>query len=117
MEIGTSHRGRLNILHNIMDQSMGSICRELDKKTQAVAGDLQIHIGTTAELHMGGADRDDDIYERLGSANELATENHGSKRQSTDDCLRVSMSPNPAHLEAVNPVVLGTKVVTRPSRR
>jgi hypothetical protein len=35
---------------------MGSICRELDKKTQAVAGDLQIHIGTTAELHMGPVD-------------------------------------------------------------
>lgn len=109
VEIGTSHRGRLNILHNIMDQSMASICRELDKKTQAVAGDLQIHIGTTAELQMGCADCDADIYEHLPSAHRAA-EDDTPKPLSADDCLRVSMSPNPAHLEAVNPVVLGTKI-------
>ena len=100
IEMGTSHRGRLNILHNIMKQSMSSICRELDKSTQAVEGDLQIHIGRATELQMGETDSDAKIYNCMHQT-------HESEQGTVGNVLRVSMSPNPAHLEAVSPVVLG----------
>ena len=80
VEIGTSHRGRLNLLHGLLGKHFGHICMEFaDDGTHPHVGDVRYHLGTTAELATPA----------------------GRK-------VHLSLSPNPSHLEAVNPVVLGS---------
>jgi len=80
--IGMSHRGRLNVLANIMGKPVQQIFAEF----QGIAsrpdeiggsGDVKYHLGTSADREFDG------------------------KR------VHVSLTPNPSHLEAVNPVVVG----------
>ena len=79
VELGTSHRGRLNLLHGLLGKPFGHICAEFaDDGTHPHVGDVRYHLGTTGEL---------------------VTPNGGR--------VHLSLSPNPSHLEAVNPVVLG----------
>jgi len=80
--IGTSHRGRLNVLANILHKSYKKIFREfegnLDPTTQHGSGDVKYHLGATGEhIHPNGRK------------------------------MKVTMASNPSHLEAVNPVVEG----------
>lgn len=79
--IGMSHRGRLNVLSNILGKTYEEIFSEfegLEYDEHAFAGDVKYHLGFSSDVE---------------------TEN-GKK-------VHLSLAPNPSHLEAVDPVVQG----------
>ena len=79
--IGMPHRGRLNTLVNIVGKDVGELFREFeDMPTSSVqgSGDVKYHLGATGK------------YEGLSGVS-----------------IEVSISPNPSHLETVDPVVEG----------
>lgn len=80
--IGMAHRGRLNVLANIMGKTYEEIFAEFEGNTDP-------------DLTMG----DGDVKYHLGYSSHLETES-GKK-------IYVKLAPNPSHLEAVDPVVLG----------
>src|SRR6056297_2599681 len=79
--IGMSHRGRLNVLANILKKPVEHIFAEFIGEEY----DDSISLG--------------DVKYHLGYGNEIETD-HGKK-------VRLNLAPNPSHLEAVNPVVEG----------
>ncbi|HET8859881.1 2-oxoglutarate dehydrogenase E1 component [Marivirga sp.] len=80
--IGMAHRGRLNVLANIMNKTYEQIFAEFEGSTDP-------------DLTMG----DGDVKYHMGYSSYLETSN-GKKSY-------VKLTPNPSHLEAVNSVVLG----------
>ncbi len=79
--MGMAHRGRLNVLANIFNKTYKDIFTEFEGKEYEDAlfdGDVKYHLGFTSEQ---------------------ACDN-GKK-------VKMSLSPNPSHLEAVDPVVEG----------
>ncbi|HEU5034064.1 MAG TPA: multifunctional oxoglutarate decarboxylase/oxoglutarate dehydrogenase thiamine pyrophosphate-binding subunit/dihydrolipoyllysine-residue succinyltransferase subunit [Mycobacteriales bacterium] len=80
--IGMAHRGRLNVLTNIVGKSYAQVFREfegnLDPRTAHGSGDVKYHLGAEGE------------YTALD----------GQK-------VKVSLTSNPSHLEAVDPVLEG----------
>jgi 2-oxoglutarate dehydrogenase E1 component len=81
IEMGMSHRGRLNVLANFVKKSLTTLLYEFTPNYEPglVAGDGDV------KYHLG--------YE--------------STRELADGNVRVSLAANPSHLEAVNPVVEG----------
>ena len=81
IKIGMPHRGRLNVLANVLQKSYKRIFNEfageLDAKSEDSAGDVKYHLGAS------------------------------SNREFDGNSVHVSLTDNPSHLEAVNPVVLG----------
>ena len=80
--IGMAHRGRLNVLANIMGKTYAQIFSEFEgtaKLDQTMgSGDVKYHMG------------------------------YGSELLTMDDkTIYLKLMPNPSHLEAVNPVVVG----------
>lgn len=79
--IGMAHRGRLNILTNILDKKYEDVFSEFEgylSEDSLFEGDVKYHAGYSCD--------------RIS--------NNGKP-------FHVSLSPNPSHLEAVNPVVEG----------
>ncbi|MEU0134263.1 multifunctional oxoglutarate decarboxylase/oxoglutarate dehydrogenase thiamine pyrophosphate-binding subunit/dihydrolipoyllysine-residue succinyltransferase subunit [Streptomyces sp. NPDC006296] len=80
--IGMAHRGRLNVLANIVGKSYAQIFREfegnLDPRSMHGSGDVKYHLG--AEGTFTGLDGEQ---------------------------IKVSLAANPSHLEAVDPVLEG----------
>ena len=80
--IGMAHRGRLNVLANIVGKSYGQIFREfegnLDPRTVQGSGDVKYHLGA-----------------------------EGTFTSADGSTTRVSLTSNPSHLEAVDPVLEG----------
>ena len=79
--IGMAHRGRLNVLGNILKKPFHKIFSEFEGKEYAeetLLGDVKYHLGCNLETNT-----------RAGHQ------------------VTLSISPNPSHLEAVNPVVEG----------
>ncbi|HHU39671.1 MAG TPA: multifunctional oxoglutarate decarboxylase/oxoglutarate dehydrogenase thiamine pyrophosphate-binding subunit/dihydrolipoyllysine-residue succinyltransferase subunit [Propionibacterium sp.] len=80
--IGMPHRGRLNVLANIVGKSYGQIFREfegsIDPKQAMGTGDVKYHLGAEGEF--------------TSLAGKI---------------VKTSVAANPSHLEAVNPVVEG----------
>ena len=79
--IGMAHRGRLNILANILNKTYKDIFTEFEgtqSEDSLFDGDVKYHMGY--------------------SSDQLS--NKGKK-------IHTSLTPNPSHLEAVNPVVAG----------
>ncbi|MGH3357725.1 MAG: multifunctional oxoglutarate decarboxylase/oxoglutarate dehydrogenase thiamine pyrophosphate-binding subunit/dihydrolipoyllysine-residue succinyltransferase subunit, partial [Nocardioidaceae bacterium] len=80
--IGMAHRGRLNVLVNIVGKSVGQVFREfegnIDPRTVQGSGDVKYHLG--AEGAFVGQD---------------------------GDTIKVSVAANPSHLETVDPVLEG----------
>jgi 2-oxoglutarate dehydrogenase E1 component len=80
--IGMAHRGRLNILANILGKTYEQIFTEFEGNsvpdTTMGSGDVKYHMGYSSEVETASGKR---IYLKL--------------------------APNPSHLEAVDPVVLG----------
>ncbi|QNA75253.1 multifunctional oxoglutarate decarboxylase/oxoglutarate dehydrogenase thiamine pyrophosphate-binding subunit/dihydrolipoyllysine-residue succinyltransferase subunit [Streptomyces sp. So13.3] len=80
--IGMAHRGRLNVLANIVGKSYAQIFREfegnLDPKSMHGSGDVKYHLG--AQGTFTGLDGEQ---------------------------ITVSLAANPSHLEAVDPIVEG----------
>lgn len=82
--IGMAHRGRLNVLAHIMRRDYSTILAEF-ADTRERAGENEA-IGWTT----------DDVKYHKGAEYKLP-----------DSDLLLKMAPNPSHLEAVNPVVVG----------
>ncbi|UII24329.1 2-oxoglutarate dehydrogenase E1 component [Fulvivirga ligni] len=80
--IGMAHRGRLNVLANIMGKTYEEIFSEFEGTT-------------TPDLTMG----DGDVKYHLGYSSHINT--------TSGNNVYVKLTPNPSHLEAVDPVVLG----------
>ncbi|MEY3542314.1 MAG: hypothetical protein RLZZ204_1126, partial [Bacteroidota bacterium] len=80
--IGMAHRGRLNVLANIMGKTYEHIFSEFEGKS-------------TPDQTMGSGD----VKYHLGYGSEVDTL-EGNK-------VALKLMPNPSHLEAVDPVVLG----------
>jgi 2-oxoglutarate dehydrogenase E1 component len=79
--LGMAHRGRLNVLANIMGKSPREIFREFED------ADPQLYYGSG------------DVKYHLGHSSDFVTES-GKK-------VHLSLCFNPSHLEYVNPVVVG----------
>lgn len=81
VKIGMPHRGRLNILANVIQKPFKKIFKEFSgdpgPETAGVSGDVKYHLGASADRDFSGVK------------------------------VHVSLTSNPSHLEAVNPVVLG----------
>ncbi len=80
--IGMAHRGRLNVLANIMGKTYEQIFNEFE-------GNIK------PDMTMG----DGDVKYHMGYSSEVVTPK-GQK-------INLKLMPNPSHLEAVDPVVLG----------
>ncbi|WP_030482710.1 multifunctional oxoglutarate decarboxylase/oxoglutarate dehydrogenase thiamine pyrophosphate-binding subunit/dihydrolipoyllysine-residue succinyltransferase subunit [Nocardioides aequoreus] len=80
--IGMAHRGRLNVLANIVGKSYSQIFREfegnIDPRTVQGSGDVKYHLGAEGEFVSDAGDK-----------------------------VKVSVAANPSHLEAVDPVLEG----------
>ena len=81
VKIGMPHRGRLNILTNVLQKPLKKIFKEFAGDpgiaSGGVSGDVKYHLGASANREFDG------------------------------NLVHVSLTANPSHLEAVNPVVLG----------
>ena len=80
--VGMSHRGRLNILHNILQKPFRAIISEFHGRSATpddvgVSGDVKYHMGASS----------DRIFDNMN--------------------VHLSLAPNPSHLEIVDPVVVG----------
>ncbi len=80
--IGMAHRGRRNVLANIMGKTYEQIFNEFEG-------------GATPDLTMG----DGDVKYHLGFSSQVTATNGKT--------VELKLAPNPSHLEAVNPVVEG----------
>jgi 2-oxoglutarate dehydrogenase E1 component len=80
--VGMAHRGRLNVLANIFNKTYDKIFSEFEGKEYdeevLFDGDVKYHLGITSEV----------------------TTDSGNN-------VKITLSPNPSHLEAVDPVVEG----------
>ncbi|MEM7680045.1 MAG: 2-oxoglutarate dehydrogenase E1 component [Pseudomonadota bacterium] len=81
--IGMAHRGRLNVLTNVMGKSF-----------QAVFAEFQGHQSETDEDVQGSGD----VKYHLGTSSDRDFDGHN---------IHLSLTANPSHLEFVNPVVIG----------
>lgn len=80
--LGMAHRGRLNVLANVMSKPYKAIFSEFQGKDSHPgdvlgSGDVKYHLGTSSDRDFDG------------------------------NTIHLSLTPNPSHLEAVNPVVIG----------
>lgn len=79
--IGMAHRGRLNVLANILRKPYRDIFGEFEGKEyedESLLGDVKYHLGYTA-----------------------------TRKATNGKSVKLTLSPNPSHLEAVDPVVEG----------
>jgi 2-oxoglutarate dehydrogenase E1 component len=78
--IGMAHRGRLNVLVNVLGKSPGELFNEFEGKYEHLhgSGDVKYHKGFSADLRTPGGN------------------------------VHVALGFNPSHLEIVNPVVEGS---------
>lgn len=80
--IGMAHRGRLNVLANIMGKTYEQIFSEFEGTAEVDqtmgSGDVKYHLGYGSEIQLPDG-----------------------------QTLHLKLMPNPSHLEAVNPVVVG----------
>ena len=81
IKIGMPHRGRLNVLANVMGKPFKAIFSEFFGKTLGAIKDFE-----------------GDVKYHLGAS---------SNREFDGNSVHISLTDNPSHLEAVNPVVLG----------
>ena len=81
IKIGMPHRGRLNVLANVMGKPFKAIFSEFFGKSVDASKDFE-----------------GDVKYHLGAS---------SNREFDGNSVHISLTDNPSHLEAVNPVVLG----------
>ena len=99
IELGMAHRGRLSVLANVMQKPMGLLFDEFnDDGVTASVDDVKYHLGARASIWFDESNAD-------GSAAHDSIESRVLKDNQRN--LRLSLVPNPSHLELVNPVVLG----------
>lgn len=100
--IGMAHRGRLNVLAHVLQKSYGAILSEFMhmKHEEGVPLTDSFGFGWTGDVkyHLGA--------ERILSPEE-AEEIGLTPEEVTGESLKVTLAPNPSHLEFVNAVVDG----------
>jgi 2-oxoglutarate dehydrogenase E1 component len=89
--VGMAHRGRLNVLANVMAKPYRAIFSEFaggsaNPEDVGGSGDVKYHLGTSSDREFEGVK------------------------------VHLSLLPNPSHLEAVNPVVLGKARASQTAR-
>lgn len=88
MFLGMAHRGRLNILVNIMNKPYDKVFADfegnIDPDTIQGSGDVKYHLGTKGEC-----------------------------KTCDNKTIQLELMPNPSHLESVNPVVEGAARATQ----
>jgi 2-oxoglutarate dehydrogenase E1 component len=98
LHVGLAHRGRLNLLQQVLRAPAGQMFAEMEAtQSEFAVGDVKYHLGRTARLSFpppGGSLVPRPPAARPGPRPPSAT-------------LYLSVAPNPSHLEAVCPVVLG----------
>ncbi|MGJ1320471.1 2-oxoglutarate dehydrogenase E1 component [Sphingobacterium spiritivorum] len=82
--LGMAHRGRLNVLANIMGKSYKTIFSEFEGKM----------LEEDPEIHFGG-----DVKYHLGFSSDVKTDDGKS--------VHLSLAPNPSHLETVDAIIEG----------
>lgn len=87
--IGMAHRGRLNVLAHVMEKPYSAILAGFKKLSEEEA----------RELYTERSDYSGDVKYHLGYEHDVNAPNGNQ--------VRVTLVPNPSHLEAVNPVVEG----------
>jgi 2-oxoglutarate dehydrogenase E1 component len=77
--LGMAHRGRLNVICNIVGKPFATIIHEFEGKSKRTlgSGDVKYHLGTSNDREINGKQ------------------------------VHVSLTANPSHLEAVDPVLMG----------
>ncbi len=80
--VGMAHRGRLNILHNVMQKPFRAIISEFHGRSATpedvgISGDVKYHMGASS----------DRVFDDMN--------------------VHLSLAPNPSHLEIVDPVIVG----------
>lgn len=90
--LGMAHRGRLNVLHNIMGKPAPAMLSEFEK-------------APNPEDYLGSSD----VKYHMGYSSDFISR-HGKK-------VHLSLTFNPSHLEFVNPVVLGRSRAKQDRRR
>jgi 2-oxoglutarate dehydrogenase E1 component len=90
--LGMPHRGRLNTLVHVMHKSYTALFSEFQGRSSQPeemrgSGDVKYHLGASADREFDG------------------------------NVVHLSLSPNPSHLEAVNPVILGKARAKEDQRR
>ncbi len=96
---GMAHRGRLNVLVNILDKSPREVFREFadeDPDLMIGQGDVKYHLGFSSD-RVAPQGRQRNEAPKGGKRDEMAS---GEK-------MHLSLCFNPSHLEFVNPVVQG----------
>src|SRR3954470_395019 len=94
--IGMAHRGRLNVLAHTVGRSYQAVLVEFEGESNLEADTAMPEGGTgDVKYHHGAA---------------------GTRKTSTGKGIRVTLSPNPSHLEFVDPVVEGRARAAQPSR-
>lgn len=82
VHIGMAHRGRLNVLTNLMGKPYAQIFSEFEGEGRMEEGmgdgDVKYHMGFTSEIEASNGEK-----------------------------VNMTLAPNPSHLEAVDPVVMG----------
>ncbi|NKC34473.1 2-oxoglutarate dehydrogenase E1 component [Falsiroseomonas selenitidurans] len=82
ISIGMAHRGRLNVLVNVVKKPFSAVFSEFKGNAATPedvqgSGDVKYHLGTSTDIEVAGR------------------------------MVHLSLQPNPSHLEAVDPVVVG----------
>ncbi|MGC6509136.1 MAG: 2-oxoglutarate dehydrogenase E1 component [Myxococcota bacterium] len=81
MMLGMAHRGRLNVLANILNKPIRYILDEFDDEASdefEISGDVKYHLGYSSDYNCRNGEK-----------------------------VRITLGFNPSHLEAVNPVIEG----------
>ena len=80
--LGMAHRGRLNVLTNVMGKSLESLFKQfeghVDPDTVQGSGDVKYHLGASGVHH-----------------------------SPQGNAIKIELASNPSHLETVDPIVLG----------
>lgn len=78
--IGMSHRGRLNVLTNVLNKKISTLCNEFSNQYVILnkSGDAKYHIGRKKKI------------------------------QIKKNIITIDLKYNPSHLEIINPVVMGS---------
>jgi 2-oxoglutarate dehydrogenase complex dehydrogenase (E1) component-like enzyme len=96
VEVGMAHRGRLNVLVNLLGKPVGALCSEMEgRQSEFSVGDVKYHLGQSGtKVVSNRAEHGGSVLGRARGGRPAAS-------------VRLSIAPNPSHLEAVGPVVMG----------
>lgn len=89
--LGMAHRGRLNVMHNVMDKPYEQSLMKF--KDPVYERDFRDDMGWTG-----------DVKYHEGAVKPLRTNGNGSEPEGV---MEIVLAPNPSHLESVNPVIQG----------